>query len=284
MTTLLVEIVEAGPQGPQGEQGPAFVHWERAWSSGTAYRVNDAVSHQGSSYICIADHTNQEPPNATYWDVIASKGDTGAQGPQGPQGPPGSVQTIVASDITDSTATGRSILTGSASAGRAALGLGTAATASTGDFAAASHAHAASAITSGTMDIARLPEATAAEFRNNTPDKLLSTDQVWAAAAIVTLTDAATISVDQALGFNFTVTLGGNRTLGAMANAKAGSSGMIIVKQDATGGRTLAYASVYKFVDGTPVSIDTAANRVSLLSYFVENSSNIHVVVMPGSR
>lgn len=43
---------------------------------------------------------------------------------------------------------------------RTTLGLGTAATAATGDFAAASHTHAASDVTSGTFDPARLPAAT----------------------------------------------------------------------------------------------------------------------------
>ena len=46
-----------------------------------------------------------------------------------------------------------------ASAARTTLGLGTAATAATGDFAAASHTHAASDVTSGTFDAARLPAA-----------------------------------------------------------------------------------------------------------------------------
>ena len=41
--------------------------------------------------------------------------------------------------------------------GRTNLGLGSAATSNTGDFAAASHTHAASDITSGTLDIARIP-------------------------------------------------------------------------------------------------------------------------------
>lgn len=43
---------------------------------------------------------------------------------------------------------------------RTTLGLGSAATANSGDFAAASHTHAASAIDSGTLDAARLPSAT----------------------------------------------------------------------------------------------------------------------------
>jgi len=44
-----------------------------------------------------------------------------------------------------------------ASAARTTLGLGTAATAATGDFAAASHTHSASDINAGTLDAARLP-------------------------------------------------------------------------------------------------------------------------------
>lgn len=284
MTTLVVEVIEEGPQGPQGDRGPAFTQYQGTWSSATAYVVNDAVSYNGSSYICILAHTNQAPPNATYWGVIASKGDTGATGAQGIQGPPGSVSTIVATDITDSTATGRSILTGDAAAGRTALGLGTAATSASSAFAAASHNHAASEITSGTLDIARLPEATTAQFLGNTADKVLSTDQVWAGAAPTALTDASTIAVDMGTGINFTVTLTASRTLGAPSNAKAGQSGVIVVKQDGTGGWSLSYASVYKFQGGSAVAIDTTASRTSLLSYFVEDSSNIHISVVPGSR
>src|SRR5574343_2054884 len=41
-----------------------------------------------------------------------------------------------------------------------------------------------------------LDETTAAQYRSNTADKVLSTDQVWSAAGFVTLTDAATIAVD----------------------------------------------------------------------------------------
>lgn len=284
MTTIVVEVVEQGPQGPEGDRGPAFTQWERAWSAVVNYVVNDAVSRNGSSYIAIAPSLNQPPPNADYWDVIASKGDTGATGATGPQGPPGSVSTIVATDITDSTATGRSVLTGSASDGRSALGLGTAATQASGAFAAASHTHAAGDVVSGVFDIARLPEATASDFRGNVADKVLSADQVWAAAALVTLTDAATIAVDLSAGFDFEVTLGGNRTLGAPTNAKAGQKGIIYVDQDGTGGRTLAFDPVYKFVGGSPLSIDTAANRTSLLSYAVRTSTSIHISVAPGSR
>lgn len=84
-----------GIEGPQGDPGPEGLLWEGDWSSLTAYAVDDAVTHLGSSYICVLSHTNQEPPNVTYWDVLAQKGDTGATGatgatgPEGPQGPQG---------------------------------------------------------------------------------------------------------------------------------------------------------------------------------------------------
>ncbi len=49
----------------QFKQGGALPTTE--WSSSTAYSVGDKVAHEGSSYSCIQAHTNQEPPNATYW-------------------------------------------------------------------------------------------------------------------------------------------------------------------------------------------------------------------------
>jgi hypothetical protein len=56
------------------------------------------------------------------------------------------------------TALGRSLVGSATQAdARTALGLGTAATSNTGDFAAASHAHDAAAITTGVLDPARIP-------------------------------------------------------------------------------------------------------------------------------
>jgi hypothetical protein len=38
-----------------------------AWSGATAYVVGDLASRSGVNYYCIQAHTNQQPPNATYW-------------------------------------------------------------------------------------------------------------------------------------------------------------------------------------------------------------------------
>ena len=93
----------------------------------------------------------------------------------------------------------------------------------------------------------------------------------------VALTDAATVAVDLSLGNNFTLTLAGNRTLGAPTNATAGQSGVIVVSQDTTGSRTLAYNSVFKFAGGTAPTLTTTASAVDVLAYYVESASRITV-------
>jgi len=39
-------------------------------STGFEYQVGDLVSHGGYTYICITDHTEQEPPNTLYWKQL----------------------------------------------------------------------------------------------------------------------------------------------------------------------------------------------------------------------
>jgi len=39
-------------------------------SSQQDYYVGNVVRHGGYQYLCIADHQNQEPPNATYWTLL----------------------------------------------------------------------------------------------------------------------------------------------------------------------------------------------------------------------
>lgn len=123
--------------------------------------------------------------------------------------------------------------------------------------------------------IASFAETTTAQYRANTSGKALSTDKVWAAADYVSLTDAATVSVDMSLGWNFTVTLAGNRALGAPTNTKNGQSGAIEILQDATGSRTLSYNSVWKFPGGSTPTLTTTANARDVLFYQVRSSSVI---------
>ncbi len=42
------------------------------YSSGTAYKIGEAVTHGGNMYQCILNSTGNTPPNATYWTKIGS--------------------------------------------------------------------------------------------------------------------------------------------------------------------------------------------------------------------
>jgi hypothetical protein len=110
----------------------------------------------------------------------------------------------------------------------------------------------------------------------------IDTAQTWTKgqrAEVTALTDAATIAVDFADSNNFSVTLGGNRTLGNPSNQVAGQSGSIFVTQDGTGGRTLAYSSDWEFAGATAPTLSTAASAVDRIDYIVRASGSIHAVL-----
>ena len=93
--------------------------------------------------------------------------------------------------------------------------------------------------------------------------------------AITALTDGATITADFALANNFSVTLGGSRTLANPTNQTAGASGSIWITQDGTGSRTLAYGANWDFSGGTAPTLSTAAGAVDCLVYAVQSSTKI---------
>lgn len=95
----------------------------------------------------------------------------------------------------------------------------------------------------------------------------LNLAQSWSAAqyvATVALTDAANIATNAALGNVFRVVLGGNRTLDNPTNLGNGQTLIWHIKQDATGGRTLAFGSKFE-AKGSAV-LSTTANAVDILS------------------
>lgn len=61
--------------------------YKGAYSAGTSYVLNDVLTSAGSAYIVTAPTTGNAPPNAAYYDLLASKGDTGATGATGATGP-----------------------------------------------------------------------------------------------------------------------------------------------------------------------------------------------------
>ncbi|MBT2326136.1 hypothetical protein J7E62_27790 [Variovorax paradoxus] len=86
------------------------------------------------------------------------------------------------------------------------------------------------------------------------------------------LTDGASIAVDASLSNNFSVTLGGNRTLANPTNLTAGMVLNFTIDQDGTGSRTLAYGSAYKFPGGTAPTLSTAASAKDFMSCYYDGT------------
>ncbi len=127
----------------------------------------------------------------------------------------------------------------------------------------------------GYGDIATNVPADAAGFRTKAASKFLTPASVWDAAAYVALTDAATIALD----INFTVTLGGNRTLGFPTHPKPGQAGFIDVVQPGGGGCSLGFQSGYTFDGGTPPSLDTAGGRITSLYYHARSNTETRIAL-----
>lgn len=97
------------------------------------------------------------------------------------------------------------------------------------------------------------------------------------APAFTTLTDGATVTITCAATKavqNSTVTLAGNRTL-AISGAAAGMTGVLIVKQDATGSRTLALPAGSIVIDGGAgaVTLTTTASAIDVLAWVYDGTN-----------
>lgn len=120
--------------------------------------------------------------------------------------------------------------------------------------------------------IAELPKATPADFRGSTDDtKVLTSKAAWDSAAHITISQASTLAVDMGLGYNFTTTMTGSRTLGNPTNVTVGKSGTIYIVQDGTGSRTLSYASYWRCAGGLAPALSTAPGAVDSLHYKVRS-------------
>lgn len=198
--------------------------WKGTYSGSTTYAVNDAVTYNGSSFICKLASTGNAPAvgGTTYWDDLANKGADGSLAD-------GDYTDIVVSSSGTVMKLQPDAITGQP-----------AATIASGD----------SIVFSDVSDSGNLKKV-----------DLLGTAHTYAGAQRqinVTLTDGATITPDFALGNNFNVVLGGNRTLGMPNNIVAAQSFNIDFIQDVTGSRTLAYAWGYHFSGGTASVLSTA--------------------------
>lgn len=87
----------------------------------------------------------------------------------------------------------------------------------------------------------------------------------------------STVTIDLAASNNFKVNMTANTTF-AFSNKDAGRFGNIVFVQDGTGGRSFTLPSECKTpVNGATIVQSTGANEISVLGYFVLDSSNILV-------
>lgn len=66
-------------------------------------------------------------------------------------------------------------------------------------------------------------------------------------------------------------------TIDAPLGAEDGGSYMLVIRQDATGSRTVVWAAEYKFSNGQAPTLSTAANSIDIYTFLVEGST-IYVV------
>lgn len=115
--------------------------------------------------------------------------------------------------------------------------------------------------------------------------KPLTAKSVFDSAAVQTLTvngsGPYTLDPDFGAGLNFKATLTQNVTLSNPSNAKDGQSGVIRLTQDATGGRTIAYGSNWRFPGGAATGgvLSTAAGAVDQIAYIVGSSGLIYATL-----
>jgi hypothetical protein len=80
---------------------------------------------------------------------------------------------------------------------------------------------------------------------------------------------------------NFKISLGTNITISSSEEVNnVGQSGVIVLVQDGTGGRTVALPSEWKTPRGDSITYDTGANNVNMISYYVLSSTEVAINYM----
>ena len=125
-------------------------------------------------------------------------------------------------------------------------------------------------ISAGQTRVITIPDADASFLSTASAQEFTATQNFNA----TTLTDASTIAWDASANQVTSVTLGGNRTLGASTNQVDGGVYVISIIQDGSGSRTLSFNSNYKFTGGTAPTLTTTASARDVI-VFVSNGTNM---------
>lgn len=127
----------------------------------------------------------------------------------------------------------------------------------------------------GLGDVATKSVATVAEMRQGNSSVAVTVDQAWQAGQFVNagVTGSGTLQVDCNGASRLCYTLTGNVTL-SFTNPKNGQVVDIAFVQDATGGRTVSFASNIRFPDGVAPAQYTVANNYAFIFSAVYDGVN----------
>lgn len=117
---------------------------------------------------------------------------------------------------------------------------------------------------------------TAAQYQSATPSSVMEPGNVWASAALTSLSFASTVTPDFSTGYNFTIPVTGNLILGNPTNVKVGQTGCIYLVQgsgSSTGTVSFQGTTTWKFSGGTKPTASGASLAVDALCYQARTAS-----------
>ncbi len=284
----------------ESEAVSPYLVWKGVWSASVKYDFSDMVALAGAVYICVQTNTGESLGNATYWTLLV----TGSGG--------AGVGTVTTVSVVTANGVSGSVLNPTTTPAitldvSSAISTAIAALLVSGDLISESSVQTLidDTITAGGGNVNNhvgqgnphnqyvlssvlneLVDDRVADFLvaghgiTLTEDDGANTLTVSAKTTVVALTDGANIATNAALGDNFRVVLGGNRTLDNPTNLIDGQVINYRIKQDGTGTRTLAYGSKFTFPGGTDPVLSTALNSLDFMSCQYDAVEDTLVCVM----
>ena len=95
------------------------------------------------------------------------------------------------------------------------------------------------------------------------------------------ITGATSTTIDFTAASNFKISLGTDVHITSSNEASnIGQSGVIVLVQDGTGGRTVSLPPEWKTPRGDAITFDTTADDVNMISYYVLSSTEVAINYM----
>ena len=114
---------------------------------------------------------------------------------------------------------------------------------------------------------------------------LTNTQTAWtkgqSGTPVALTSTASAVAVDLSLSNNYTLSMTENTTLSSATNVQAGQSGCVVVTQNATAAKTLAYnAGFWKFPGGIVPTLSTSLSAIDVLTYYTDTTTSATCVML----